>query len=182
MFSFRKPSASLTLPCPACDTLLSWEELSCISMKYLNRLSKRIVLAVFYILSVICCTNTERVAEECHGDKLKLSCSSGSIINVINVELGETNCYNWQCCPSAGDCTGPASQNHVNYVHSQCNGLNNCQVQAVREYIECKGRNDFERTKYRCVRKCMSKLYSIILYSIKLTFHFNHRFAYFCCS
>ena len=103
------------------------------------------------------------MAEECKFDMLSLSCSPGFIINVIKIELGESGCYSWQqCCPSANDCTRPASQSHIKFVHSQCNGLNSCRVQAVREYIDCNGNSEFERIKYRCVRKCISKIFIIV--------------------
>jgi len=85
---------------------------------------------------------------------MSLSCDSG-IIDVLHVDLGETNCYWWLgfCCPDPSDCKRPASGGHTKNVHDNCNGRRHCLVKTAREYIECNGKSEYETITYHCVGK-----------------------------
>ena len=99
---------------------------------------------------------TGKTVAKCPGNLLTLQCSSGYVIDVTRVELGETECYTYgaracrEDCIKPTDCTRPPSDGHMNDVYSQCNGRQSCDIKAVSENNVCGGWNEFERITYNC--------------------------------
>lgn len=93
----------------------------------------------------------------CPGNLTQVQCwSQGYVINVSRVELGEACLTSKKKCRDECNCTRPPSDGYMNYVYSQCNGRQSCDIKAASEKINGCGGNssEFERITvitYNCV-------------------------------
>lgn len=107
----------------------------------------------------MCIAKTGHVVQACVSHRLILNCTVGSLIQIRDVKLAESDCYGrGRCCPVKRDCTGAPSIGHVTTVKNSCNNLTTCAVAVEQKKVPCGYfnvfvYNDYERVTFDCIGK-----------------------------